>query len=155
MGVGALTGLNGAGPINRLEDMVLGGAEGGEAVGRLAGSLYGAGKGYRLLRKEKVAGEQERTPGQKAQGAAKVLSTGLLGFATGSLAGAGGAYLMDKWHEAATGNKIPVSALHKVAPFVGGAAGLAYNIYKARELEELRRALANKSDHPQGRVPPK
>lgn len=100
----------------------------------------------------KVAEELE-SPGKKVQNVAKTMGSGLLGFATGSLAGAGGAYLLDKWHEAATGQKIPVSTLYKAAPLVGGAMGLAYNIYKARELEELRRALANKSDQPQGRVP--
>lgn len=95
------------------------------------------------------------TTRQKLQNAAKVYGTGLLGFATGSLAGAGSAYLADKWYESATGKKIPTSALHVAAPLVGGAAGLAYNLYQAKQQEELRRALASKPDQSQGRVSPK
>lgn len=100
-----------------------------------------------------AAAQQEPTPAQRAGGVAKTVGTGLLGFGAGSLAGAGGAMLLDKWHEAATGQKIPNSALRTAAPLVGGAMGLAYNIYKARELEELRRVLESKSDRPQGRIP--
>lgn len=103
----------------------------------------------------KVAEELEPTPGQKLRNVAKTVGTGLAGFGAGSLAGAGSAMLLDKWHEAATGQKIPISTLYKTAPIVGGAMGLAYNIYKAKELEELRRALSSKSDRPQGRVSPK
>lgn len=103
----------------------------------------------------KVAEEIEPSTGQKIRGAAKTIGTGLLGFGAGSLAGAGGAYLLDKWHESATGQKIPISAIHTAAPVIGGAMGLAYNIYKAKELEELRRALASKPNQPQGRVSPK
>jgi hypothetical protein len=97
--------------------------------------------------------QEEPSPAQRAGGVVKTVGTGLLGFGLGSLAGAGGAALLDKWHEAATGQKIPLTALHAVAPVVGGAMGLAYNIYKARELEELRRALESKSDRSQGRIP--
>lgn len=104
--------------------------------------------------KEKKA-EEPRAPGEKAKSVAKTIGTGLLGFGAGSLAGAGGAMLLDKWHEAATGQKIPIGTLFKAAPLVGGAFGLAYNIYKARELEELRHALESKSDRTQGRVSPK
>lgn len=99
--------------------------------------------------------EEIRSPADKAKSVAKTVGTGLLGFGAGSLAGAGGAMLLDKWHEAATGQKIPIGTLFKAAPVIGGAFGLAYNIYKARELEELRRALESKSDRPQGRVSPK
>lgn len=108
-----------------------------------------------LREREKTAEDHEPTTGQKLQNAAKVYGTGLLGFATGSLAGAGSAYLADKWYEAATGKKIPTSALHVAAPLVGGAAGLAYNLYQAKQQEELRRALASKPDQSQGRVSPK
>lgn len=155
--LGAFAGLGGAGPAFDTEAHMAGGAEGGRAVGRLAGGVAGAMKGYRLAMpsQEKTAEESEPTPGQKVQGVAKTIGTGLAGFGAGSLAGAGGALLLDKWHEAATGQKIPLSTLYKTAPIVGGAMGLAYNIYKARELEELRRALANKPDRPQGRVSPK
>jgi hypothetical protein len=102
-----------------------------------------------------VAEELEPTTGQKAQSAAKIIGTGLLGFGAGSLAGVGSAMLADKWHEAATGQKIPTSTLYKVAPLVGGAMGLAYNVYKAKELEELRRALSSQPNRSQGRVSPK
>lgn len=103
----------------------------------------------------KLAEEVERTPKEKVQGVAKALGTGLLGFATGSLAGVGSAYLLDKAFEASTGKKIPLSALHVAAPVLGGAAGIAYNLYQAKQQEELRRALASKSSRPQGRIPPK
>jgi len=99
----------------------------------------------------KVAGEPE--PKSSTTSALKTIGTGLLGFGTGSLAGAGGALLLDKWHEAATGKKIPLSTIHAAAPIIGGAAGLTYSIYKAREIEELRRAIENKSNQSQGRIP--
>lgn len=54
----------------------------------------------------KMAEEVERTPKEKARGVAKSFGTGLLGFATGSLAGVGSAYLLDKAFEASTGSGI-------------------------------------------------
>jgi hypothetical protein len=103
----------------------------------------------------KFAEEERRPPAARAGNVLKTIGTGLLGFGAGSLAGAGSAMLVDKWHEAATGQKIPTNTLYKAAPFIGGAMGLAYNLYKAQELEELRRALEGKSNKPQGRVSPK
>lgn len=157
MTIGALTGINSAGPLHNTEAHMEGAVNGGEAVGNLVGGVLGATKGYRLMlpAREKTAEEVERTSGEKARGVAKAMGTGLLGFATGSLAGVGSAYLADKWYEAATGKKIPLTALHAAAPILGGAAGIAYNLYQAKQQEELRRALASKSDRPQGRIPPK
>lgn len=140
-----------------LQGAVLGGFAGpviGAALGNAAAEPL-ATRTIRALREEKTAEEVERTPREKALGATKSLGTGLLGFTTGSLAGVGGAYLLDKAYEASTGNKIPLSALHVAAPILGGAAGIAYNLYQAKQQEELRRALASKSDRPQGRIPPK
>lgn len=98
---------------------------------------------------------EARSSGQKARSVAKTVGAGLLGFGTGSLAGAGAGMLLDKAHQAVTGQQVPLGMLAKAAPLVGGAMGLAYNVYKAQELEEMRRALASKPDQSQGRIPPK
>jgi hypothetical protein len=45
------------------------------------------------------------------------------------------------------GAGIPSSALNVVVPALGGAAGLAYSLYKAKELEEMKRAVKPRSDN--------
>ena len=81
---------------------------------------------------------------------ARIVGSGLLGMAGGTVAGYGAGKLLDLLH----GTPIPKAHLNLAAPLVGGAAGLAYNLYKARELEELKRAVKqNPDDKSEGRLP--
>jgi hypothetical protein len=69
--------------------------------------------------------------------AAKAVGGGALAFGVGTAAGSGAALGIQKL----LGNKLTPSRLMKAGPVLGGAMGLAYNQYKARETEELRNAL--------------
>ena len=87
---------------------------------------------------EKVAAEPERPKGRIAP-AAKVIGVGALGFGAGTLLGAGAAALANKAHEKMYGAPIPTNTFYRVAPVLGGAMGISYALFKAREQEELRR----------------
>jgi hypothetical protein len=78
--------------------------------------------------------------------ALKAVGTGALGFGGGVLAGRGGYELLRK----ATGDRMAPEPWGKLAPVIGGAAGLAYTAYKEHELQELRRALQSHQNKPQG-----
>jgi hypothetical protein len=93
---------------------------------------------------EKTA-ESERPRGGIARGL-KVLGAGTLGFGAGTLAGAGALELANRAHQHAYGMPIPTNTFYKIAPVLGGAMGLTYALFKAREQEELRRAFQNQPD---------
>lgn len=106
--------------------------------------------GGALLKTAEEPERKQKTPWQVA----KTVGSGALGFGIGSLGGMGLAHLADKIHQKAPGaGPIPVGSIQKALPFLGGAAGLAYNLYKAKELEELRDAV--QSHLPEGGIPPK
>lgn len=71
--------------------------------------------------------------------AAKAVGGGVLAFGAGTAAG----YGAQRGLEHLTGKSLTPSRLRAVAPILGGAMGLAYNQYKAREAEELRNALTS------------
>lgn len=68
-------------------------------------------------------------------------------------AGIGAGHLGQMGVEKLMGKSLTPAKLHMAAPILGGAAALAYHTYKAKEQEQLRRALeAYKSKSP-GTVP--
>lgn len=92
---------------------------------------------------QKIA-EEEKKPSKGWQ-LAKILGSGALGFGVGTAAGMGTGYIADKIYEKATGNKIPKPLVLGAAPLLGGAAGIAYSVYKAKEQEAMRRALEDQA----------
>ncbi len=74
---------------------------------------------------------------------AKIVGAGLLGMGAGTAAGFGGMHLANK---AFGPSGIPHSALNVAVPVLGGAAGLAYSLYKAKEMEEIKRAVKPRND---------
>jgi hypothetical protein len=78
---------------------------------------------------------------------AKIVGAGLLGMSAGTALGFGGMELANRLHMKAHGGKgIPSSALNIAVPALGGAAGLAYSLYKAKEMEEIKRAVKPQPD---------
>jgi uncharacterized membrane protein YebE (DUF533 family) len=90
-----------------------------------------------------------KTAGEKAKRVAKTVGSGLAGMGLGYLAGGGAMRLADKIH----GKPIPSSSVIGALPILGAASGLAYNLYKAQEAEEIRRALESSNHQPAGSVP--
>lgn len=69
---------------------------------------------------------------------------GLGALAGGTLAfggGIGAGYLGQLGVEKMMGKQIPAGALSMAAPVLGGLSAVAYHTYKAKEQEQLRRAL--------------
>lgn len=115
------------------------GQVGGTLLGTAMGVHGGEAVGKRLDR-SKTAAEQE--PVKKPWShAAKTVGTGLAGLGVGTLAG----YGASKGLQAALRSKgveVPDSLLTtKVLPLAGGGAGTAYALWKAKEMEELKRAV--------------
>lgn len=69
--------------------------------------------------------------------AAATLGLGTLGFGAGMAAGYGGALALE--------NYAPTVARRAMvlAPLLGAGAGLAYNLWKQKEMEEIKDALKN------------
>jgi hypothetical protein len=87
----------------------------------------------------KLASEHE-APDWKRR--AKIVGAGLLGMSAGTALGFGGMELANRLHMKANGGHgIPHSALNAIVPALGGAAGMAYSLYKAKEMEEIKRAV--------------
>jgi hypothetical protein len=79
----------------------------------------------------------------------KISLEGLAGFGLGTLVGVAGAHAADKAFGAATRTRgIPTPYLALAAPVIGGAAGLAYSVHQAKKLEEMRRAVEDRSTSP-------
>jgi len=86
----------------------------------------------------------------KAKRVARTAVTGMMGLGLGTLAG-GAAFQGARYgYEKSMGKLLPQTPFAAVAPVLGGAAGLAYSLYKAHELEEIRRALESTDDKPGG-----
>jgi len=98
----------------------------------------------------KLAGAEGEKP-SRIGGIARSVGIPLLGMGAGTVAGYGLGRAADQMHERATGKKIPVGHLAKVAPLLGAGMGLAYSMYKAREAEDVNRVL-NDADKPHGRL---
>ncbi len=101
------------------------------------------------LRPEEVRGIYksagvELPPGEQDWGrSAKIIGTGLLGMTVGTLGSFGALELARKYHP--QGGQL-ASKLLPFAPALGGAAGLTYALWKAREQEELKRAVKPRPD---------
>lgn len=70
-------------------------------------------------------------------------------FGAGTAAGYGAQLGLER----AFGKQLTPSRLRMAAPLLGGAMGLAYNEYKTREQQELRRALEAHQSKSKGTVP--
>lgn len=73
---------------------------------------------------------------------AKLLGSGLLGMGVGTLAGYGAMELANRSYPGG----LQASALNKAVPVASAGAGLMYSLWKAREMEKLRRAVKPSSD---------
>jgi hypothetical protein len=81
---------------------------------------------------------------------------GLGALGGGALAfggGIGAGYLGQLGVEKLMGKQIPAGVLSKAAPVMGGLAAVAYHTYKAKEQEQLRRALEAYQNQSRGSVP--
>lgn len=78
---------------------------------------------------------------------AKIVGLGALGIGAGTGAGLLIGHGSDKAYEYFSGKRIPKNLLVSALPLLGGAAGVAYSVHKAREKEAIRRALENSSDY--------
>lgn len=90
------------------------------------------------------------TPEKPWLRAAKAVGGGALGFGIGTAAGSGAAIGITKLLGK---HNLTVPRLLKAGPILGGAMGLAYNQYKARETEELRNALKSHQEQRAGSTP--
>ena len=98
--------------------------------------------------------EEEAPPQKNHWGrAAKVLGSGLLGMGGGMLAGVGAGKAIEHFVDRAGGNSANVA--QKVLPIAGGALGLLYPMWKAREQQELRDAFQGTGSEANRRVPGK
>lgn len=78
---------------------------------------------------------------------AKIVGAGLLGMSAGTALGFGGMELANHIYKQTNGGHgIPHSALSIAVPALGGAAGMAYSLYKAKEMEEIKRAVKPRPD---------
>jgi hypothetical protein len=90
-----------------------------------------------------TAKEKKKSPTARMLG---VIGAGALGTGVGSVAGYGAGELMNRLSMKVRNQPISTGSLQNIAPLVGGAAGLAYSVYKTREMEELRRALEDQNN---------
>lgn len=98
----------------------------------------------------KLAEQKEEKP-SRIGGVVRAVGVPLLGMGAGTVAGYGLGRAADQLHQHATGQKIPVKHLAKVAPLLGAGMGLAYSMYKSREAEDVNRVL-DEADKPHGRL---
>lgn len=96
----------------------------------------------------KLAGEKK--PNLVVE-ALKAVGVPLVSFSGGTVAGFAGGQLADTISQKLMGSPIPVSYLNAVAPTIGGGLGLAYGLYKAHEMEDLRRAIQGHGNKPGSR----
>ncbi len=94
---------------------------------------------------------QQDSPARKALRAAGTVGLGLAGFGGGLGMGMVGSELLDRAYP-----KLQLQR-HLEIPLISGALGsaatLAYNSYKNKEIEDLRRALQNQRNTTSGAVP--
>lgn len=93
---------------------------------------------------QKIAAEDEKKESPYLR-MGKVLGAGALGMGAGTAAGLLAGYGADKVFGKVTGSKIPRGLLYGVAPMLGAGAGIAYSVHKAKEQEEIQRALAHRA----------
>jgi hypothetical protein len=73
-----------------------------------------------------------------------------VGMGIGTLAGGGAAHYGNELYKHVTGNKggMPIPHLMIAGPVIGAGLGLAYNMSKAHELEEIKRAVESGNHKP-------
>lgn len=92
---------------------------------------------------QKIA-EEEKAP-SKPLSLAKILGVGALGMGVGTAGGLLAGHLGNMAYQGATGKPIPKALVYGVSPLLGGTAGIAYAIHKAKEQEAIRSALENQA----------
>lgn len=85
--------------------------------------------------------------------AIKVVAKSLTGFGVGTAAGLGTGMIVDHVYHATTGERLPKELLLPAASILGAGMGLAYSMYKSKELEELQSAIKAKRNDTPRRVP--
>lgn len=95
----------------------------------------------------KMAEEKEPIKNPIAHGL-KTIGTGLAFMGLGTVLGYGGGILASKAVKNLTGKEIPASSLQVPIALASIGMGYAYNKYKAKELEELRRAAESYRNRP-------
>jgi hypothetical protein len=90
-----------------------------------------------------------------ARHALSTVGKGLLGFGAGTVGGFALGALGDAVYEKTTGQKLPAHLLVPAASLLGAGMGMAYSLYKTKELEELRRAYEAHRDNAKRGVPGK
>ena len=103
--------------------------------------------GYLCKEAEEAAESKKKRPWVEG---AKVMGKSLAGLGLGYVAGAGAGKLMEKVTKGRGGN--PEDLARKVAPLAGGAAGLIYPIWKAREKKEIQDAVESAHNQSDERV---
>jgi hypothetical protein len=83
----------------------------------------------------------------------KTLGKGLVGLGVGSAAGLGMGVMADMLHEKVTGKPISNKTIGAIAPILGAAAGITYNIFKSKQDEEMKRAIENQAGRTSRSVP--
>lgn len=87
---------------------------------------------------QKIGEDKERSPSLSL---AKIIGAGTLGFGAGTAGGLLAGHGADLIAQKFTGKKLPKSLIYGASPLLGGTAGIAYAVYKAKEQEAIRRAL--------------
>lgn len=77
---------------------------------------------------------------------AGVVGAGLLGMGLGTAGSFTALELLDRYKRRNGGQGIPLAPLVAAVPALGGAAALAYSLWKAKELEEMQRAVHPRPD---------
>lgn len=94
---------------------------------------------------QKIA-EDEHGP-SRAGTVAGHIGSGLAGFGLGTGTGLLLGHGINEAYKRVTGRPgVPKSLIYGGAPLLGLGSGIAYSIYKAKEQEAIRRALANQTE---------
>lgn len=86
-------------------------------------------------------GEESPKPARNWPRALGTVAAGAAGLGLGTAAGLGLGELADRLHKKVEGVPLPPAMARAAMPALGGAAGVAYSLYKAREASSLRHAL--------------
>jgi hypothetical protein len=80
---------------------------------------------------------------------------GLIGFGVGTAGGYALGHLANAVFEKSTGKELPPNLLVPAASLLGAGMGMAYSLYKSKELEELQNAYKAHRDKSARGVPVK
>lgn len=96
----------------------------------------------------KVAEAEKALPKNPIKHAIGTVGSGLAGMGVGTLAGYSAGSLLGKAYHGVTGKNISPESMTIPASIAGAGLGLAYQMYKAKELEELRNAAESYHNKP-------